>query len=251
MCRADGATSNCGHMNTQPLVDTPQPLHTDGRLVAFSSVTALKRLWVKGHAFSIPQLLGWTQLSANGSLQNHTSAEKAGSSFKPKSRGAHGSSTIGSSPHASSYESPNRGPQHNSAGASLSGRGSGPVHASIDHASRSGTPGTAKYSTVREYSVSISRLAPQDYHRFHSPVTGVVTSVHSVGDELYTVKPIAIHSAINVLGVNKRVVIELRTTHFGTVHVVAVGACHVSSGQIAVQHHCSCGRPRWHCYGPL
>ena len=35
-------------------------------------------------------------------------------------------------------------------------------------------------------SIAIFRLAPQDYHRFHSPLDGVVGDVHHVPGQYYT-----------------------------------------------------------------
>jgi phosphatidylserine decarboxylase len=43
-------------------------------------------------------------------------------------------------------------------------------------------------------SVAVFRLAPQDYHRFHSPVDGVVTRIKHVSGQYYTVNPMAIRT---------------------------------------------------------
>eukprot|EP00494_Astrolonche_serrata_P025982 UN26243 len=47
-------------------------------------------------------------------------------------------------------------------------------------------------------SLMISRLAPQDYHRFHWPVSGKVKSITHIGGKLWTVNPIAINQIVNV-----------------------------------------------------
>lgn len=57
----------------------------------------------------------------------------------------------------------------------------------------------------------IARLAPQDYHRFHSPVSGVVTQLVPFAGTLYTVNPIAIRENVDVYTENKRVRGLIRT----------------------------------------
>ncbi len=42
--------------------------------------------------------------------------------------------------------------------------------------------------------LGIFRLAPQDYHRFHVPVDGVVGEPHLIEGQYYTVNPMAIRS---------------------------------------------------------
>jgi len=75
----------------------------------------------------------------------------------------------------------------------------------------------------------IFRLAPQDYHRFHYPVSGVVTDVIEVNGALFTVNPLAIHSHLDVYGLNKRVIIYIDSPQFGKVCMVCVGATVVGS----------------------
>ncbi|GMK59867.1 hypothetical protein CspeluHIS016_0900840 [Cutaneotrichosporon spelunceum] len=53
-------------------------------------------------------------------------------------------------------------------------------------------------------SVAIARLAPQDYHRFHSPVAGEVVAIKNIPGELYTVNPQAVNEDLNVFTLNKR-----------------------------------------------
>lgn len=77
--------------------------------------------------------------------------------------------------------------------------------------------------------LAIFRLAPQDYHRFHAPVDGVVGEMTRISGEYYTVNPMAIRSAIDVYGENTRVVIPISTRDFGDVYLVAIGAMMVGS----------------------
>jgi len=43
--------------------------------------------------------------------------------------------------------------------------------------------------------LAIFRLAPQDYHRFHCPVDGIMGEPRLIKGEYYTVNPMAIRSA--------------------------------------------------------
>ena len=52
---------------------------------------------------------------------------------------------------------------------------------------------------MRGGSMAIFRLAPQDYHRFHWPVSGKLLSSRRVHGKYYTVNPIAVnHEKVNV-----------------------------------------------------
>jgi phosphatidylserine decarboxylase len=76
----------------------------------------------------------------------------------------------------------------------------------------------------------IFRLAPQDYHRFHSPVTGRILRVDDVPGMLYTVNPIAVTSKYcNVFTENKRAICLIQTEEFGKVAFVAIGATMVGT----------------------
>lgn len=83
--------------------------------------------------------------------------------------------------------------------------------------------------------LAIFRLAPQDYHRFHSPVDGIVKEPKLIEGEYYTVNPMAIRSALDVYGENVRVLVPIETEDFGTVMVVCVGAMMVGSTVITAQ----------------
>ncbi|XP_014518541.2 phosphatidylserine decarboxylase proenzyme 2 [Vigna radiata var. radiata] len=76
----------------------------------------------------------------------------------------------------------------------------------------------------------VFRLAPQDYHRFHFPVSGTVEQFVDIPGCLYTVNPIAVNSKYcNVFTENKRVVSIISTVDFGKVAFVAIGATMVGS----------------------
>ncbi|GEQ67314.1 hypothetical protein JCM33374_g978 [Metschnikowia sp. JCM 33374] len=83
--------------------------------------------------------------------------------------------------------------------------------------------------------VGIFRLAPQDYHRFHSPVSGTIGPLKYIEGEYYTVNPMAIRSDLDVYGENVRVVVPIYTPNFGTVILVGVGAMMVGSTIITVK----------------
>jgi len=79
-------------------------------------------------------------------------------------------------------------------------------------------------------SLVIFRLAPQDYHRFHSPVDGVVGKmIQHFDGALFTVNPIAIRENVDVYTENKRLVTTIRSPQFGNVLFIAVGATMVGS----------------------
>jgi phosphatidylserine decarboxylase len=80
-------------------------------------------------------------------------------------------------------------------------------------------------------SLAIFRLAPQDYHRFHSPVDGTVESVTPIDGTYYTVNPMAVQDTIDVFTENKRVVVVIKSPTYGKVAFVCIGAMMVGSIQ--------------------
>jgi len=78
-------------------------------------------------------------------------------------------------------------------------------------------------------SLGIFRLAPQDYHRFHIPVDGVMDEPKLIEGEYYTVNPMAIRSALDVYGENVRVVCPIDSVAHGRVMVICIGAMMVGS----------------------
>jgi phosphatidylserine decarboxylase len=77
--------------------------------------------------------------------------------------------------------------------------------------------------------LGIFRLAPQDYHRFHIPVDGVIGTPKTIEGEYYTVNPMAIRSALDVYGENVRVVVPIDSVAHGRVMIICVGAMMVGS----------------------
>lgn len=84
-------------------------------------------------------------------------------------------------------------------------------------------------------SLAIFRLAPQDYHRFHSPVDGVLGEPKVIAGEYYTVNPMAIRSSLDVYGENVRVIVPIISDKFGVVTVCCIGAMMVGSTVITAQ----------------
>ncbi|KAH8781522.1 phosphatidylserine decarboxylase-domain-containing protein [Hyaloscypha sp. PMI_1271] len=81
-------------------------------------------------------------------------------------------------------------------------------------------------------SVVIARLAPQDYHRWHAPVSGTVRGIKDIPGAYYTVNPQAINEpgTLDVFCENKRSVMTLERSATGSpVAIVAVGAMLVGS----------------------
>jgi len=80
-------------------------------------------------------------------------------------------------------------------------------------------------------SLVISRLAPQDYHRFHSPVDGVVSYLapERIGTKLWTVNPVAVNSPVDVFTQNIRRFCIINSPEFGKVAFICVGATLVGS----------------------
>ena len=77
-------------------------------------------------------------------------------------------------------------------------------------------------------SIAVFRLAPQDYHRYHFPINGVLTQTNQIDGPLYTVNPIAVNK-VDVFTVNQRTVSILDSPEFGKVAFVCVGATLVGS----------------------
>ncbi|KAK2961444.1 Phosphatidylserine decarboxylase [Blattamonas nauphoetae] len=89
-------------------------------------------------------------------------------------------------------------------------------------------PSNVFYSTnpsIRA-AIALSRLAPQDYHRVHSPLDCDVIGIHHIPGEYYTVNPIAVRQNVNVFTDNNRLLFHLRHELTDFV-LVMVGACFV------------------------
>lgn len=84
-------------------------------------------------------------------------------------------------------------------------------------------------------SIVIFRLAPQDYHRVHSPVDGVMGEARHIDGEYFSVNPMAVRSHLDVFGENARTVFPINSEDFGTVLAVMVGAMMVGSCVVEAQ----------------
>lgn len=74
----------------------------------------------------------------------------------------------------------------------------------------------------------VHRLAPADYHRFHFPEGGFAGPPQAAGRHLHSVHPIALAAGAPSF-LNYRAISRLRTTRFGEVGIVEVGALLVGS----------------------
>ncbi|RUS21554.1 phosphatidylserine decarboxylase-domain-containing protein [Endogone sp. FLAS-F59071] len=77
--------------------------------------------------------------------------------------------------------------------------------------------------------LAIFRLAPQDYHRFHIPVDGVIGKPKHIDGQYYTVNPMAIRTTLDVYGENTRTILTIDSPQFGSVTIVCIGAMMVGS----------------------
>lgn len=80
--------------------------------------------------------------------------------------------------------------------------------------------------------ITIARLAPQDYHRWHSPVDGTILNIREIPGTYYTVNPQAINQVgtLDVFCENRRsVMIIAREPPHAPIIIVAVGAMLVGS----------------------
>jgi phosphatidylserine decarboxylase len=65
------------------------------------------------------------------------------------------------------------------------------------------------YNPFLNPALAVFRLAPQDYHRYHSPVDAVITDIRRIKGNYFTVNPIAVNRDVNVFTENKRIVVEM------------------------------------------
>ncbi|CAF1355999.1 unnamed protein product [Didymodactylos carnosus] len=79
-------------------------------------------------------------------------------------------------------------------------------------------------------SIAVFRLAPNDYHRFHSPVSGQISKIiRKISGTYYTVNPIVVRENLDVFTENHRAVMIIDSKDFGPVAFVAIGALLVGS----------------------
>jgi phosphatidylserine decarboxylase len=85
---------------------------------------------------------------------------------------------------------------------------------------------------ARQYldgSLLVVRLAPNDYHRFHFPVSGSVSPIVQITGDYYSVNPIALHKMAEIFCLNKREFVVISNQQFGDVVMSEVGATMVGS----------------------
>jgi phosphatidylserine decarboxylase len=75
----------------------------------------------------------------------------------------------------------------------------------------------------------IIRLAPFDYHRFHFPVSGRVSSITRIDGDYYSVNPLALRKMTEIFCMNKREFSIISNLLFGDVVMAEVGATMVGS----------------------
>ena len=81
----------------------------------------------------------------------------------------------------------------------------------------------------RDGALLVIRLAPVDYHRFHFPVSGNLTSNMEIEGDYYSVNPIALRKKAEILCLNKREYAIISNPLFGDVIMAEVGATMVGS----------------------
>ncbi|TCD65978.1 hypothetical protein EIP91_001970 [Steccherinum ochraceum] len=92
-------------------------------------------------------------------------------------------------------------------------------------------PSSDEAKRFSDASLAIFRLAPADYHRFHSPIDGTVGETHDIPGQYYTVNPQAVNEpGFDVFTGNKRSVLYMTHARSGMpVAYVAIGAMLVGS----------------------
>ncbi|EGO03507.1 hypothetical protein SERLA73DRAFT_101693 [Serpula lacrymans var. lacrymans S7.3] len=80
--------------------------------------------------------------------------------------------------------------------------------------------------------VGCFRLSPQDYHRYHCPVSGVVEWDKFIPGDYYGVDPLAVTSRVDILAENARHCVCINSEEFGRVLFVAIGAEDVGTVKI-------------------
>lgn len=92
-------------------------------------------------------------------------------------------------------------------------------------------PNTPEMASFQNASLAIFRLAPADYHRFHSPIDCEVGDFENVDGQFYTVNPQAVNeTGFDVFTANTRSILYLKHVPTGKlVAYVAIGALLVGS----------------------
>ncbi|CAJ0635976.1 8421_t:CDS:2 [Entrophospora sp. SA101] len=74
------------------------------------------------------------------------------------------------------------------------------------------SPTDSRAKSFEGGSIAIFRLAPQDYHRFHSPIAGKIIEIKPINGKYYTVNPMAVNEELDVLTENARSLLLLEST---------------------------------------
>ena len=96
-------------------------------------------------------------------------------------------------------------------------------------------------------------LAPRDYHRFHVPVDGAITSAAYIPGKLWPVNLFAVAHVADLFAVNERIVITIEQPGGGVVGVVLVGATIVGMTRLVfddLHTNARRGQPERRSYAP-
>ena len=85
---------------------------------------------------------------------------------------------------------------------------------------------THKYA---DGSMFIIRLAPTDYHRFHFPSSGKISSSKAIKGHYFSVSPLALNKSLEIFCQNQREYSILQTKEYGDILISEVGATMVGS----------------------
>jgi len=100
----------------------------------------------------------------------------------------------------------------------------------------------------KDCSICISRLAPQDYHRWHLPIRGIIIKHTLLDGNLCSVNPILINKNINILAENKRIITEIISPEFGKVIIIPIGTIFVGSIKIILEENIMYNKGEPHGY---
>jgi len=81
----------------------------------------------------------------------------------------------------------------------------------------------------RNGTIYIIRLAPPDYHRYHFPVSGLVSAARIISGRYASVSPLATRIQPSILSTNQRQLTRISSPEFGKVIMIDVGATFVGS----------------------
>jgi len=222
----------------------------DGKIIQFGVIRDGQVEQVKGVTYSLDALLGdSTSIETNQAMSNIP--DTIGSPRSSKNRTA-----LGEEEHISadeefarvngiSYSLPNllsgsqdQSSPHQAADQSVPSRPSSEAEVRADFAQSQSSGGSDSWWTPFDAPKSSSTLyycvvylAPGDYHRFHSPVSWVVSSRRHFAGELYSVSPYLQRTLPGLFTLNERVAL-LGRWRWGFFSFTPVGATNVGSIKI-------------------